>query len=1412
MKTNEIHISFKFKTFFIIKKTCLLLPVIIFVFTAGCNKEASVVNPADYYSTVATTTASGYYFPEIVDHYPKSTDVDLHVNTKFAIVFNIPVIDYDLPGAITISSSSATPITFTLSPASGATRYVTLTFSRDLEDGEIITVTPSSIINDAVNSIALTNIPSPFTFTLPATATADTVNPTYTPGSEIPLDTATGIVRDVSSIRISFSEAIDFNTVNSSTFYLHDDTNGVIIPATYNLVSATEIELVPVPLLAGTAWHTVTLTTGVEDMSGNSLGAGLTWTFQTAAFVADAVAPGITGPDIIELTTTSVLLSWSTTEPATYTINFGRSDAVGSSQTDPGPDYISSRYILVPGLTAGQRYWYDVTVTDLAGNPTTSAVSQFNLYTPEVPVALHQLVNNQGQIKAVKYIPIAGNTGISAIWQSSGSGFSHVYGQLFSSAGTELWPVPQGIFTLAATTYSNYSAVNDETNGIIAAASDGTSIYMKRIDSTATFFNWGAGSTTAAGTGLLINTGTKGKAVPVYRGVVNTIQSGQVDMGGLGLANYFFEDKDIAPLSVPIDSIGDFVNNNDILYDVSAKTGTAVVKTGGTWDHQYILGQVAPIYTAGNAYVVGDVSTLVSTTVTDHTMNVAGALSSAGTVFYTGHGYIPSAGVGDIIEIGGSYARITALSTITTPLLTSGTETARVATHLYDVNAATCSQYDVVIRTTPTTAYAIVTSAAGIPSDLTLSASLFTGGENYELHSRIRNGVATAGSGGTTLVDSTMDFTAVPVVNAAVGTGDYLFIVNSTYTAIISGPYEIQSDTATSVTCGSGVFASGDYYIIVSRSVLGSGTSDNADNIIINTGASWNPGVTANDMVVNTSVAGPPYAKVAEVSNTVLKLDTNIFSGVAGSLQNYSIYHEYCDTHIPVVTDFYEITVDPSITINNGDTVNFYNTKESPVGTQLQWTASASISLPANPFLENDVDLTGLGLVSGLNGSIVFNYTSGANAYIDTSTYAIKAYSMSLSSNIFTVDNELYRLFNFNLQNTDQSDVICTGAADSYTLNHLADSAPVGQFGSVQVGDVVYNIDDNTYAMIVSVAPNDLTLTWDCFNTGNERYIVFRRRGVFCVWESGVNIAGKVVAMETGTETTVATNLTLIANASDPYTVSDGMGNAYVIYKTSGNLITARLYNGAMTQIGAALGIDSGGGVQTIIDVRSDGSGGAVILFTRGATLRVQRIVKDNASSPTAINVSWGAAGRQVIATATYEQKFVYDRTNDAVVVVWNDASPAVAASNIWVRRIASVASPGAIQLTGLAASIQQNPSVFLEEPAGLKVLVVWDDNRFLSNGGWGIFGVKLNVNIGTNTLTKDATWNANSGGTADANGVALVYNNFNENTSYPVLFSYNNGANPLLFWVDYENSDVNGSDLVYIKPDSYMGSYLPAW
>ncbi len=226
--------------------------------------------------------------------------------------------------------------------------------------------------------------------------------------------------------------------------------------------------------------------------------------------------------------------------------------------------------------------------------------------------------------------------------------------------------------------------------------------------------------------------------------------------------------------------------------------------------------------------------------------------------------------------------------------------------------------------------------------------------------------------------------------------------------------------------------------------------------------------------------------------------------------------------------------------------------------------------------------------------------------------------------------------------------------------------------------------------------------------------------------------------------------------------------------------LTAGSYNGTAHRA------TTNAAVETILEVQEDGAGGIVILYKIGATNRVyaQRL-------NTAGTAQWGANGYILfngIATSEEKMGLYGGPPVNGVIVVANQGNDILARGN-------GASNWGPTFISQPATGTQENPRIF---PNGASTRIVWDDDRFQTQSGHGIFGMQINAATGA----KSAAWNANASGTADQNGHAIFLNNFQFFTPNNELGYDSSASNAIVIWEDYRAG--NGSDLLYIDLDAF--------
>lgn len=171
-------------------------------------------------------------------------------------------------------------ITFTLkqgtNPVSGVLTYsgVTVVFTPD--NNLTANTTYTALIATEASNLTGNTLTNDFIWSFKTGSAPDNTAPTVS--STIPANSATGIAVN-SNILTTFSEGMDPLTIDTSTFTLKHGAAVVSGSVTYYGVTAT---FTPDADLLHSTVYTATVTTGVQDLAGNSLLVNKVWSFTTA--------------------------------------------------------------------------------------------------------------------------------------------------------------------------------------------------------------------------------------------------------------------------------------------------------------------------------------------------------------------------------------------------------------------------------------------------------------------------------------------------------------------------------------------------------------------------------------------------------------------------------------------------------------------------------------------------------------------------------------------------------------------------------------------------------------------------------------------------------------------------------------------------------------------------------------------------------------------------------------------------------------------------------------------------------------------------------------------------------------------------------------------------------------------------
>ncbi len=126
----------------------------------------------------------------------------------------------------------------------------------------------TATINKAVEDESDANLLEAFQWSFTTGAAPDDVVPTVI--SSTPLDQATGVLRNT-KVNVTFSEPMDPASLSSSSFALTKDEGDLAVPGTLRYVNPTTVVLSLSSNLDASTAYTLTMTSALTDLAGNSL-------------------------------------------------------------------------------------------------------------------------------------------------------------------------------------------------------------------------------------------------------------------------------------------------------------------------------------------------------------------------------------------------------------------------------------------------------------------------------------------------------------------------------------------------------------------------------------------------------------------------------------------------------------------------------------------------------------------------------------------------------------------------------------------------------------------------------------------------------------------------------------------------------------------------------------------------------------------------------------------------------------------------------------------------------------------------------------------------------------------------------------------------------------------------------------
>ena len=183
------------------------------------------------------------------------------------------------------------------------------------------------------------------------------------------------------NVTITFSEAMDASTINSTNITIKPTAGGANLTATVTCNSpCTTATLDPAADLLNNTNYTVTVTTGVKDLAGNALAANSTSTFTT---IADTIAPTVTA-------TSPVNGATGVATSTTVTVTFSE-DMDASTLNSPATNFRLN--VTVGGAVVAGSVSYNAVTRIATFTPTASLLPSTN-YTATVTTGAKDAAGN----------------------------------------------------------------------------------------------------------------------------------------------------------------------------------------------------------------------------------------------------------------------------------------------------------------------------------------------------------------------------------------------------------------------------------------------------------------------------------------------------------------------------------------------------------------------------------------------------------------------------------------------------------------------------------------------------------------------------------------------------------------------------------------------------------------------------------------------------------------------------------------------------------------------------------------------------------------------------------------------------------------------------------------------------------
>ena len=328
--------------------------------TAARNMSGTSLSK-DYTWSFTTGAVPDSSLPSVTVTDPANNATNVAIDKVIVTTFSEAMDQATINGATFTVKQGSTAVAGTVTKTATTG---TFTPTSNFEFNKVYTGTITIEAKDAAGNALATN----YTFSFTTGVAPDTALPTVNVTD--PLSSSIAVAQN-KVVSLTFSEAMNASTINSSTLTLKQGTTPVEGIVAYSGTTAT---FTPANILSAVTIYTATITTGAKDLAGNALAANTVWSFTTGG---DIVLPTVNSTDPLNNATNvarnkvvslifSEAMDVTTINATTFTLMEGTTPVAGTVA------YVGTTATFTPTSILTVAALYTATVTtgakDIAGN------------------------------------------------------------------------------------------------------------------------------------------------------------------------------------------------------------------------------------------------------------------------------------------------------------------------------------------------------------------------------------------------------------------------------------------------------------------------------------------------------------------------------------------------------------------------------------------------------------------------------------------------------------------------------------------------------------------------------------------------------------------------------------------------------------------------------------------------------------------------------------------------------------------------------------------------------------------------------------------------------------------------------------------------------------------------------------